>query len=372
MIIAIDGYEANDTHRVGIGRYAYEIIKGIYDLSPKASFRIYLPDSPLPDMPKETDWWQYRVLSPKRLWTLFRLPLALNMDLPRADVVFSPTHYIPRFIGIPRVMAIMDLSYISYPELFRPKDLHQLIYWTKYSAAHAAKILTISQFSRDAIIREYGVPPEQVVVTYPGLSELKTQNSMTKQDIKQKYKFFKPYILSVGTLQPRKNFVRLVEAFSQLPAEYRDLQLVIVGKKGWLYEEILASPARYGLAKRVKFLDFVPDDELPALYQNAVAFVLPSLYEGFGLPVLEAMALGTTVVVSNVSSLPEVAGKAGIYVDPLDVQSITHGIKTALEERGTKTGKERVRLGKERAKQFTWEKAARQTLEVLEDLAVKR
>ncbi len=361
MIIAIDGYEANAPNRVGIGRYAFEIIKGIYNHFPKHTFRIYLPDPPLPDMPNETYWWQYRVLSPKRLWTYFRLPLALMTDLPRADVIFSPTHYIPRFVNIGRVMAIMDLSYLSYPELFRDKDLHQLIYWTKYSARHAAKILTISQFSRDAIIREYGRKPEDILVTYPGLS-------MESKVKSQKSKVSGKYILSVGTLQPRKNYVRLIEAFSKVKKMHPELELVIVGKKGWLYEEILSAPKAFGVEESVKFLEFVSDGELSALYSGSVCLALPSLYEGFGLPVLEAMAAGTIVVTSNISSLPEVAGKAGIYVNPTKVESIVNGLMQAIGEKGSAKGKERISLGKTLAKQFSWEKAARETLSVLENL----
>jgi glycosyltransferase involved in cell wall biosynthesis len=361
MIIAIDGYEANEVRRVGIGRYAFEIIKNINLLHSDHIFRIYLPNKPLPDMPVETDWWQYRALSPKRLWTFFRLPLALITDLPRADVVFSPTHYIPRFVNLPRVMAVMDLSYIAYPELFRADDLHQLIHWTKYSVEHAIKILTISKFSRDAIIKQYGVPAEKVVVTYPGLT-------MESKVISHKSKVLGKYILSVGTLQPRKNYVRLIEAFSKVKKTHPELDLVIVGKKGWLYEEILGAPKTFGVQDCVKFLDFAKDEDLPALYGDAVCFALPSLYEGFGLPVLEAMAAGTIVVTSSVSSLPEVAGGAGIYVDPLNVESITKGLAQAISENGTAKGKERIALGKELAKQFSWEKAARQTLNVLENL----
>ncbi len=369
MMIAIDGYEANDVHRVGIGRYAYEILKNIHLLRSRHEFRIYLPDQRLADMPQETDWWRYRVLSPKRLWTFFRLPLALSVDLPRADVVFSPTHYVPRFVGTPRVMAIMDLSFAVYPEMFRRKDLHQLVHWTRYSARQAKKILTISQFSKNAIIKEYGKKPEDVVVTYPGLT---IKNSKFKmQNYKSKYSITNPYILSVGTLQPRKNFVRLIEAFSKLLPKYPHFELVIVGKKGWLYEEILDAPKKYGVIGRVKFLDFVIDEDLPALYQGAKCFVLPSLYEGFGLPVLEAMALGTPVVVSNSSSLPEVAGKAGIYVDPLNTDSIGRGIDQVLQEEGKAVGKNRIDLGKKQAGQFTWEAAAKQTLEVLEGLALR-
>lgn len=350
MLIAIDGYEANVRNRVGIGRYAYEILQHISKISSEHSFQIYLPSSPLPDMPKTSEMWKYKVTGPKSLWTFVGLPLALSLEQP--DVIFSPTHYVPRWVKILRVMAIMDVSYLEYPQMFRPRDLHQLVNWTAYSTRVAARILTISEFSKRAIIKAYKVPEKRVIVTYPGLTMPKAKSETNK---------FGDYILSVGTLQPRKNFVRLIEAFSQIASKYRKLTLVIVGKRGWMYEEILASPKKYGVEDRVKFLDFVSDEELPALYRAAKVFALPSLYEGFGLPVLEAMSYGCPVVVSNVSSLPEIAGKAGIYIDPENVESIAGGLVEALEERG-----KRVAAAKEQVKKFTWEKAAKQTLEVLE------
>jgi len=148
MIIAIDGYEANVSERVGIGRYAFEVLQHLHLLNPiHHSFIVNLPSAPLSDMPQEAPWWQYRILQPKKLWTLFRLPLALASDQPKADVIFSPTHYIPRFTRVPRVMSIMDVSYLHYPELFRAGDLYQLTHWTAYSVSHAARILTISEFS---------------------------------------------------------------------------------------------------------------------------------------------------------------------------------------------------------------------------------
>lgn len=338
MKIAIDGYEANVENRVGIGRYAFEILKALYPIARKHTVTVFLPNKPKSDMPP----WQYKVIGPKRFWTFVGLPLALQRE--SFDVVFSPTHYIPRFTNIPCVMSIMDLSYMDYPEMFRKKDLYQLTNWTKYAALHASKILTISEFSKNAIIKAYGVPAAKVVVTYPGVT----------MDSSQKKNTYQNYILSVGTLQPRKNYIRLIEAFSKLDTE---LTLVIVGKKGWLYEEILESPQKFGVQRRVKFLDFVADGELPALYKGARCFVLPSLYEGFGLPVLEAMSYGTPVVISNVSSLPEIAGREGIYVDPMNIESIVRGMKKGLvAKHGEST----------QAKKFTWEFAAKQTLEVLE------
>lgn len=375
MIIAIDGYEANAENRVGIGRYAYEILTRMYAIRKEdlfyshISFRIYLPQTSRSDMPKETSWWHYRVVGPKKLWTFFGLPFALKKDKPRADVVFSPTHYIPRFITTPRVMSIMDVSYLSFPELFKAKDLHQLVHWTKYAARHAKLICTISEFSRNAIIRAYRASPRQVVVTYPGLVTLNT-TKQHMQLVDKKYAIAKHYILSVGTIQPRKNYSRLIEAFSLFlqknKQKFGTIDLVIVGKKGWLYDEILQAPKRFGVEKQVKFLDFVPDSDLPALYRNALCFALPSLYEGFGLPVLEAMAQGCPVVVSHSSSLPEIAGKAGVYVDPTKVESIANGLLTAVRQRNLMQGKIRVKKGLEQVSKFSWDKAAKETLDLLE------
>ncbi len=391
-IIAIDGYEANQKHRVGIGRYAYEILTRMYEQVKKSgdtsvSFRIYLPDRPLGDMPKETDWWKYRVTGPKKFWTFIGLPFALSVDSPKADIVFSPTHYIPRFTSIPRVMSIMDLSYLSYPELFRKKDLHQLVHWTAYSAAHAAKIFTISEYSRNDIIKTYHKRASDVIVTYPGLNAgntpIPTQHRMepkkrtrkpsaTVAGLMKKYGISRHYILSVGTLQPRKNYSKLIQAYAVFlkknKQNFGEIDLVIVGKKGWLYEDILSAPKRYGVEGKVKFLQFVPDEDLPALYSNALCFALPSLYEGFGLPVLEAMAYSCPVVVSDVSSLPEIAGKAGVYVSPTDSNDIAHGLLAAVRERNLMQGRLRIKRGLEQVAKFSWDKAAAETLEVLKHL----
>lgn len=360
MNIGIDGYEANVVRRVGIGQYAFEIVSHLQPLTKSHRVTVFLPSKPIPDMPQETAWWKYVVAGPSKLWTFIGLPMAMKRE--ELDVMYSPTHYIPRFTRVPRVMAIMDISYLKYPELFKAKDLYQLRNWTAYSAARAAKIFTISQASKDDIIQAYRVPADTVMVTYPGftMADVKTPTPLAVS---------KNYILSVGTLQPRKNYEKLIEAFSLFLAgnkqKFADLELVIIGKKGWLYESILAAPKKFGVEKQVKFLDFVPQEDLPAYYRHALAFALPSLYEGFGLPVLEAMAYGCPVVVSNVSSLPEIAGKAAVYVDPNDAASIAKGLLTAVRQRNLIQGRARVSVGLAQAKKFTWEKAAKETLEVL-------
>lgn len=365
MLLAIDGYEANAAVRVGVGRYAFELIERIAKRqasgsSPFAEVVVYLPEEKRPHMPAESGTFHYRVVGPKPFWTFFGFPLALMLAGRKADVVFSPTHYLPRWVRVPRVIAVMDVSYLRYPELFKPADLHKLVNWTAFSVAHAARVITISEFSKRAIIKAYHVPEDRVVVAYPALTEWQAKHTMGTS--KKALSTPKRYILTVGTLQPRKNFARLIEAFSQLSD--RSLDLVIVGKKGWLYEGILEAPKTYGVESRVKFMDFVADDALPALYKNAACFVLPSLYEGFGLPVLEAMSYGIPVVVSNVSSLPEIAGDAGIYIDPEDTKSITEGIAEALAETGAAKTK-RIAAGKKRVTLFTWDKAADTVIDVL-------
>ncbi len=368
MIAAIDGYEANASVRVGIGRYAFEIIAQIAARQSQADrlfddVRVYVPGKVAAHMPKETQHFHYREIRPRQLWTWVGFPLALAREKPTPDVVFSPTHYVPRFTRIPRVMAIMDVSYLSYPELFRAQDLHKLVHWTAYSVRHAAKIITISVFSKRAIIDAYHVPSDRVVVAYPALPDTVLIRAMGKSE--KTTALPEKYILSVGTLQPRKNFSRLIEAMAHISDP--DIELLIVGKKGWLYDEILGAPKKFGVENRVRFLDFVPDEALPSLYTHAKCFVLPSLYEGFGLPVLEAMAHGTPVVVSSGSSLPEIAGDAGIYVDPSDVSSIIDGINRALTESAADR-KARIQQGLQRVKEFTWEGAAAKVMDVLEDV----
>jgi len=339
-----------------------------------------LKEKPLQDLPEETKGWRYRVFGPKKFWTQFALPLNLYLKRPRPDVFFTPTHYAPRFCPAPSVISIMDLSFFKFPEMFKKKDLVQLKSWTAYSVKNATKILTISQASKNDIIRYYKVPEEKVVVTYPGLGQKLATTETWKimentKKIKKKYGIEGDYILYVGTLQPRKNLSRLIEAFGKLKTQNlpagrqgSKLKLVIAGKKGWLYEDIFQKVKDLDLEKYVIFTGFVPDKDLPALYQGAKCFVLVSLYEGFGIPVLEAMSLGCPVVISNVSSLPEVGGKAAIYVDPYSVKDIARGIKEALELNDADR-QNLVKKGLEQVKKFSWEKCAKETLRVLEEAA---
>jgi len=378
MLIGIDGNEANVERKVGIGEYAYELLMQFYksqisnlkSQKTDVKYNIYLKNVPGNDLPKENDNWQYTIVGPKKLWTQIGLPLHLLLEKEKPDVFFTPSHYAPRFSPVPTAIAIMDVSYLHYPEFFAKKDLYQLRSWTKYSAKYASLIFTISESSKNDIINHYHVPSERVIVIYPGIKEV--SNSKYKvssmDELKKNYGISDHYILFVGTLQPRKNIVRLIEAYAKV--RIKDLQLVIVGKKGWLFEEILAAPEKFQCADKVKFLDFVSDDDLPSLYKHALCFVLPSLYEGFGLPVLEAMKYGCPVITSNVSSLPEAGGDAALYVDPENVDDIADKIQKVISDK--KLRETMMKKGYEQIKKFSWEKAAKQTLTVLKEVAEKK
>jgi glycosyltransferase involved in cell wall biosynthesis len=364
MKIAIDGNEANTSHRVGIGEYAYQLLAQFEKISSSnIEFEIYLKNPPLSDLPAKRVGWSYKVFGPGKMWTQFALPLKLFGQGKKPDIFFSPSHYGPRFSPVKNAISIMDLSFIYFPYLFNKRDLNQLKSWTAYSAKKASLIFTISNSSKNDILKEYQLPSNRVVVTHLGV---KQDNKDTKvKDIKNKYKIEGDYILFVGTLQPRKNIERLIEAFSKI--DNKDLKLVIVGKKGWQYEAILAAPEKYGISSKVMFLDFVPDEDLVGLYSEALCYVLPSLYEGFGLPILEAMKYGCPVITSNVSSMPEAGGDAALYVNPEDVSDITKKLDELTSNE--KLRKELIEKGYEQVKKFSWEKTAKQTLEALEDLA---
>jgi glycosyltransferase involved in cell wall biosynthesis len=372
MIIGIDGNEANIENKVGIGEYAYELLCQFYEITSTRkdlNFRIYLKDAPRAEMPAARENWKYQIIGPRKFWTQIGLPLKLISERKRPDVFFSPSHYAPRFSPVPTAISIMDLSYVHFPQLFTKHDLYQLINWTKYSAKQAKKIFTISNFSRDDIIKTYKKKADDVVTTYLGIKPvLSDHQTLNMDELKKKFGITKPYVLFVGTLQPRKNIAKLIEAFSLL--KEKDIQLVIVGKKGWLWEEILAAPEKFEVKDRVKFLDFVSNEDLPSLYKNALCFVLPSLYEGFGLPVLEAMKFGCPTVISNVSSLPEVGGDAAVYFDPQSVDDIAQKLETVIEDE--KLRAEMTEKGYNQIKKFSWEKTAKETLKVLEELGNAR
>ena len=377
MLIGINGYEAvvprfgydqrtGLPRRVGSGEYCYQLLRNLHKIDKKNKYLIYLPQSPTVDLPKESSNWHYKIIRPRKLWTLFGLSLEFLLRRSKPDVFLSPTHYLPIFAPSRSAISILDVSYIRFPELFKPNDLNQLTKWTGYSVKKAKGVFTISQASKDDIIKEYGIPGYRIAVTYPGIKKAEgiRYKELSMEELREKYGIKKDYILFVGTLQPRKNVSRSIEAFSKLN---QDIELVIIGKKGWLYEEILVAPKKYKVENKVKFLDSVPDEDLPCFYKNALCFVLPSLYEGFGLPVLEAMEYGCPVITSNISSLPEAGGDAALYVDPQSTDDLKKSLELVINDK--KLREKLIKKGYEQVKKFSWEKTARETLKVITKIA---
>jgi glycosyltransferase involved in cell wall biosynthesis len=373
MKIGINGYEAiiprfgfdPDTGlpiRVGSAEVCFELLKELEKLDKKNEYKIFLPGNPTSDLPKERKNWSYEMVPSKRLWTLFSLRKAVNRV--QLDLFFNPTHYSPLFLNCPQVIAVLDISYKYFPGLFEKKDLYKLKLWGGMSLRSAKGIITISNSSKDDIIKEYRIPAERISVVHLGIRDI-SASKMTKEELFKKYSVDSPYLLFVGTIQPRKNIKRLIEAFTLLAND--SLELVIVGKKGWNYEDILAFPKKLGVEGRVIFLHSVADSELPLFYKNAEVFVLPSLYEGFGLPVLEAMKYGCPVITSNVSSLPEAGGDAAEYIDPESSGDIASKIEKVLNDK--KLRDRMIEKGREQVKKFSWEKAANEVVDVFDRFA---
>lgn len=365
MLIGVDGNEANVKQRVGSGQYAFELLHQ-FAKNRKHQFVVYVKENPLHDLPRETANFKYQVFGPQKLWTQLALPLRLTFG-QKPDIFFSMAHYGPRFSKVPYVVTIHDLSFLHYPAMFKRNDLYQLISWSKYSVKNAVHIIAVSQTTKDDIVKNYHVDPAKITVTYEGYDQtrFKSQSKSKVESIKSKYHIDGDYIIFVGTLQPRKNLERLIEAFSNLGVGF--LKLVICGKKGWMYDQIFQKVQDLGLVEKVIFTDYVPDDDLAALIAGAKAYTLPSLWEGFGIPVIEAQACGVPVIVANTSSLPEIIGESGILVDPESVDSIASGLKKVLTNKKIKS--DLVKKGFANVRRFSWQTCAKRTLEVLESAA---
>ncbi len=374
MLIGIDGNEANIKNRVGIGQFAYGVISSLEKLDKQNSYLIYLKNPPVDDLPKPRKNWQYLVFGPKKYWTQLALPLKLFSQKNKPDVFYSPSHYGPRFSSVPTVISLMDLWHHRHPEQFAKKDLYQLTAWEKYSVKKASQIITISEFSKKEIMAVYKLPENKITVAYPGftnyqfsISNFKSNSNSKISNVKKKFNIKDDYFLYLGTLQPKKNIEGLIKAFAEIQNKKNKIQLVIAGKKGWLFEQIFSLVKELKIQDRVVFPGFVDEQDKPLLMMGAKAFILPSFYEGFGIPVLEAMALGVMVIASNAASLPEVGGEAVIYCDPDKTESISKAMEKVLNLNDSQRN-EIIEQGYKQSLKFSWEKCAGKVLETLEKL----
>jgi glycosyltransferase involved in cell wall biosynthesis len=264
------------------------------------------------------------------------------------------------------LVTVHDLGYLHFPQAHRPLDRWYLDLSTRWNARMATRVIVDSKATLLDLVHFYHVDPTKIRVVYPALRDDLFQPELDAEavaQVKKRYQIEGDYIISVGTIHPRKNYGRLIRAFQTMPEKYK---LVMVGKRGWMYREILASVDSLHLAGRVKFLDYVAAADLPALYSGALLCAFPSLYEGFGFPILEAQACGTPVVCSNTSSLPEVAGEGAEFFDPNDVDAISRAILRVLGDDVLRS--QLISKGSANLTRFAWQKTAREILSTIGSL----
>lgn len=365
MIIGIDGNEANVQNHVGVSVYTLELLKYFARQASEArQFKIFLKNDPRPALPKKNNYFTYEVVPGNVLWSQFFLPYHLLFHT-KIDIFFAPAHYAPRLLKQPLVLSIHDLSYFAFPGEFLKKDLYKLKNWTAYSIKKADRIIAVSRTTKKDILAHFDLSEEKVSVIYNGFKQNKIKGG---QDVLKIYNLKKKqYLLYVGTLQPRKNIPVLIRAFQKFHELHPEFQLVLTGKKGWLFEEIFEEVRISGVEGSVIFTGYETEEHLHALYHYAFCFVMPSLYEGFGIPILEAMAQGCPVISSHASSLPEIGSDAALYFDPNDVADLLERLTQLYENPGL--ARTLVQAGNKRIMEFSWEKCGKETLQAIEETA---
>lgn len=358
--IGIDINEANVKNRVGTGQYTYHLLKRWYKRD-DLDFHLYHRDPLQGDMPGESDHWHYHQPSPSKAWIRFGLPLYLASH-KKNDVFWSPAHYMPRYIGSKSVVTIHDLAYEYFPDLFLPSDLYKLKNWTRHSVAQADHILSVSEATKQDLVKLYGVSADKITVVHNGFdSDVFNITQKADPKILSNYNLSpNNYLLFLGTIQPRKNAIKLVQAFHLLKQEGYKGKLVIAGAIGWLADDTLKVIKDSPEYSDIVLTGYVSDSTRKALYSYADVYVLPSLYEGFGVPAIEAMGCGAPVAVADNSSLPEVVGDSGLLFNATDPADIARAVTEI------KSGRDKwVKKSLARAKHFSWAKCAQDTLKVL-------
>jgi glycosyltransferase involved in cell wall biosynthesis len=369
MRFAVDAH-AIGRHLTGNEVYVRSLLRAFAELDRHSEFLAYISE------PGAEKWiperFQVRQVASNpyhRLgWDLARLTRADRPDLIHVQ------YTAPMLGRVPIVVTVHDVSFLEHPEYFTVLRRSQLKYTVAQTVKRAARILTVSEFSRDAILRAYNVAPDKVRVVpnaaNPDFRVIGREKAQAA--VRDRLGFSAPFVFSVGDLQPRKNQIGLIEAFSRLLSEYPQLKhhLVLTGKETWFTPKVRDAAWKSGFADRIHFTGFVEDSELLELYNACDCFVFPSFYEGFGLPILEAMACGRAVACSSTSAMPEVADGAGLLFNPHDAGDIMRAMADIL--RDTELRSRMERLGVQRAAHFSWQNSARATLDVYAEVVAER
>ncbi len=361
LTVAIDASRTTSARRTGTENYALRLLQALLALDAPHRYHLYFRNAPPPELLPVRPNVTLHVLPWLRLWTHTRF--AATLWRVRPDVTFVPAHTLPLWFPGAAVVTVHDLGYRHFPRAHPRWARHYLEWSTRHSTQRAQRVLADSKATAHDLAVHYSVPSEKVTVVYPGVDETlaPVTDPRLLASVRKRYGLPERYLLFLGTLQPRKNIARLVRAYAlwRTQASASEVALVLAGQRGWLYD-----PAWTAGVEGIIFTGYVADEDIAALYSGALALVFPSLHEGFGFPVLEAMRCGTPVITSTTSSLPEVAGDAALLVDPRDIEAIAQAIGRIVNDTALRA--ELVARGHAQARRFTWERAARHTLQVLE------
>lgn len=362
--------------RAGLGRYAASLAQALMGLGTPLMAFINDPRDgqlkpPLDKLPTLT------AHLPRKRWRLraavsyFGGP-KLNGVFPDVKLYHATEHLLPVISHARNVFTLHDTAYLHFPQYHLLQNRLYLTLMMPRFIQRADAVICVSEATRRDAVKYYNVPAAKLHVIYEGVEPrfAPITDSSMREALRTKYNLPARFILYVSTIEPRKNLTTLLKAYAVLHQSQPEIGLVIAGGKGWLYESFFAELRALDLERQVQLLGYVPDEDLPALLNCADVFAYPSVFEGFGLPPLEAMACGTPVIVSNASSLPEVVGDAGLLLPPANVQAWVEALRRILNDSAL-CAELRAR-GQHRAKQFTWEKAARETLKVYDGVMNRR
>ncbi len=369
-------YTAAIAQGAGIGRYTRSLMNALLRVDHEDRFTLFSAERPTAERPFPSATNARTVTGPldnRRmtiLWHRLRVPLPIEALAGRADVFHAPDFSLPPTIGARKVVTVHDLAFMTHPECAVPALRAYLNRVVPYAVRRADHIIAVSQSTADDLVELLGVAPKKISVIHLGVdpSVGRVDDPDTLSAAEARYGLRRPFALAVGTIEPRKNFARLIEAFALArKAPGGPAQLVIAGRKGWLYDDVFETVERLGLHDDVRFLDYVADTDLSTLYSLASVVAMPSLYEGFGIPVVEAMACGTPVVASSAGSLPEIVGSAGLLAAPEDVDALADALTRAVSDQALRS--QLVARGYERVGAFDWDVAARQHVAVYHEVA---
>lgn len=369
------GFDATAAARqaAGIGRYTRELLRALSTRDDDTNFRLYYCSGGRLEghLPKLGSRFRTRSIPvsdriTNAIWHRGRVPLPVQTIIGSFDLFHAPDFTAPPTCGKPVVLTIHDLAFLTVPECAYPSLRDYLQEAVPRAARRATHIIAVSHNTRRDVIDLLRAPEERVTTVYEAVGQnfAPMEASQTTAAVRR-LGIHEPYILSTGTLEPRKNYERLLEAFSLTRSRGLTESLVIAGGKGWLYEPIFEAIRHLHLEQHVHCVR-PTDEELVALYSAAQCFVYPSLYEGFGIPPLEALACGAPVICSNRSSLPEVVGDAALLVDPTDIEELSAALERLLGDTALRA--ELRARGLRRAQSFSWDRAARETLEVYQQV----